>query len=51
MKQSKNPPKVLPQPYRRALIPSKASINEEKIIDKPKASKKPSERVLPYLPF
>ena len=51
IKQSKNPPKMLPQPYLRALIPSKASISDENIIERPKAKRKPSDRSAPSRPF
>lgn len=50
IKQSKNPPNVLPHPCLRALLPSNASIKEENIINNPNVSKIFSERIVPSLP-
>jgi hypothetical protein len=51
MKQSKKPPKVEPQPYLLALMPSKASMREENIIDSPNARQNVSLTSPPDLPF
>ena len=51
MKQSKNPPNVLPQPCLLALLPSNASIKELKIIAIPKYKRKFSDNKSPSLPF